>query len=107
MCEEYEIREMPLTLKSVRNKVEAFLACNGLRLENMDEYAAVFAIGEDVILAGGGLAGNTIKCVAVGDSLRGTGMGAKLISHLVCVAASKGYDHQKVFIQTRKPVGLH
>lgn len=97
MCEDYEIREMPLTLKSVRNQVEAFLACNGLRLENVDEYVAVFAIGEDAILAGGGLAGNTIKCVAVGDTLRGTGMGTKLISHLVCVAASKGYDHQKVF----------
>lgn len=97
MCEEYEIREMPLTLKSVRNQVEAFLACNGLRLENMDQYAAVFANGEDEILAGGGLAGNTIKCVAVGDTLRGTGMGTKLISHLVCLAAAKGYSHQKVF----------
>lgn len=97
MCGEYEIRELPLTLQSVHDKVEAFLASNGLRLEKMDEYAAVFAIGEDEILAGGGLAGNTIKCVAVGDALRGSGMGAKLVSHLVCVAASKGYTTQKVF----------
>lgn len=97
MCGEYDIRELPLTLKSVHSKVEAFLAANGLRMEEVDEYAAVFAGEDDEILAGGGLKGDTIKCVAVSDELRGTGMGAKLISHLICSAAAQGHSALKVF----------
>lgn len=97
MCGEFEIRELPLMLKSVHDKVEAFLKANGLRMEKVDEYAAVYALGEEEILAGGGLAGDTIKCVAVCDALRGSGMGAKLISYLVCKAAAKGHSSVKVF----------
>lgn len=97
MCGEYDIRELPLTLKSVHSKVEAFLAANGLRMEEMDKYAAVFAGEDDEILAGGGLKGDTIKCVAVSDDLRGTGMAASLISHLICSAAAQGHSALKVF----------
>lgn len=97
MFGEYEIRELPLSLKPIRQKVESFLADNALRLEDVDVYAAVFANGGEEILAGGGLCGNTIKCVAVDETLRGTGMGAKLISHLVCLASTKGCSSIKVF----------
>ncbi|MDD7256990.1 MAG: [citrate (pro-3S)-lyase] ligase [Prevotellaceae bacterium] len=97
MYGEFDIRELPLSLKPVRQKVESFLASNELRLEQVDAYAAVFANGGEEILAGGGLLGNTIKCVAVSNALRGTGMGARLISHLVCMAAAKGHSAMQVF----------
>ena len=51
MCGEFEIRELPLMLKSVHDKVEAFLKANGLRMEKVDEYAAVYALGEDARIA--------------------------------------------------------
>ena len=45
MFGEYEIRELPLSLEPIRQKVESFLADNALRLEDVDVYAAVFANG--------------------------------------------------------------
>ncbi|MBP5712564.1 MAG: [citrate (pro-3S)-lyase] ligase, partial [Prevotella sp.] len=68
--DEYEIRQMPLSVKFVRQQVEKFLEQNGLRLGQMDYYAAVFEHGGEEILAGGGLSGNVIKCIAVKQGLR-------------------------------------
>lgn len=88
---------MPLSLKSCRNSIELFLHDNGLRLDDVDYYAVVKRLGEDTILAGGGLCNDIIKCVAVDDSLRGTGMSQRLVSHLFSVAQQRGYLNVKVF----------
>lgn len=97
MYSEYEIIQMPLTLASCRNRVEHFLAKNELRLDDVDYYAVVSRLGDDTILAGGGLDGNIIKCIAVDDSLRGTGMSQRLVSHLLSVAQDRGIFNVKVF----------
>ena len=80
-----------------RQRVEQFLAKSGLRLDPVDYYAVVTRIDDDQILAGGGLQGNLIKCVAVSDELRGTGMMQTLISHLLSTARERGHEQVRVF----------
>ncbi len=87
MYEEFEIRQIPLSLRFERSKAEEFLKANGLRLEEVDYYAGVFNC-DDELLAGGGIHGNILKCIAVSDRLRDTGMGSRLISHLVGIATA-------------------
>lgn len=97
MFSNYEIRQVPLSLKSSRQKVVNFLAANDLRLEEVDYYAGVFAGDDDELLAGGGLSGDVLKCIAVSDVLRDTGMSLSLVSHLLSVAQSNGHQQLKVF----------
>ena len=49
-----DIQELPLGTRFFRNKVEAFLAANNLRLEDVDVYLTV-QDSDGQILAGGGL----------------------------------------------------
>lgn len=93
---DFDICDMPLSLNSNRTRVERFLADSGLRLEDVDYYAAVTNDNGDII-AGGGLQGNVIKCIAVGPAARETGLSNKLISHLVAMATQQGADTVKVF----------
>ena len=98
MYNEYEIRPMPLSLPHCRKQVEMFLADNGLRLDDVDYYACVFRLGDDEqILAGGGLKGRVIKCIAVDDKLREEGFSSRLISHLMSEANQQGHDSISVF----------
>lgn len=98
----FEIRSLPLSVKSYRNKVEKFLNDNDLRLDEVDYYAGVFLVGEeDILLGGGGLQGNVIKCIAITDDLRETGMGTKLISHLYLEAINRGEDNVRVFTKPK------
>ena len=96
MYNNFEICDMPLSLKSNRTRVERFLADNGLRLENVDYYA-VATDDDGNIVVGGGLQGNVIKCIAVGEAARETGLSNKLISHLIGMATQQGADSVKVF----------
>ncbi len=96
MYDNFEICDMPLSLKSNRTRVERFLADSGLRLEDVDYYAAV--TDDDCnIIAGGGLQGNVIKCIAVGEAARETGLSNKLISHLIGMATQQGAQSVKVY----------
>ena len=97
MFNNFEIRQVPLSLKSSRSKVEKFLADSDLRLEEVDYYAGVFAGDDDVLLAGGGISGDVLKCIAVSDALRDTGISLSLVSHLLSVAQSHGHQQLKVF----------
>ncbi len=96
MYSEYEIRTMPLSLKSTCKKVEEFLNSNDLRLDDVDYYACVFRLDDDRILAGGGLKGNIIKCLAVSDEEKGNGLSNRLISHLISIATQNN-NSVKVF----------
>ena len=104
MYTEYEIRQLPLTLRAYRQRVERFLAENSLRLDDVDYYAGVYAVGDDELLAGGGLKGNVIKCIAVGNRLRDEGMSNRLVSHLISRAHEQGFTTIRVFT---KPDNLH
>ena len=97
MFNNYDIVEMPLSLKRNRTMVEEFLAKSELRLDDMDYYATVVDRESYKILAGGGFKDDIIKCIAVDDSLRGTGMSQQLISHLMSQMASNGHNNIKVF----------
>ncbi len=101
MCTEYEITQQPLSLRSCRERIEHFLDSNSLRLDEIDYYAVVTRLGDDKILAGGGLCGDIIKCIAVDDSLRGTGMSQRLVSHLLSEARQRGYLNVKVYTKPK------
>ena len=94
--EEKQIQELPLSVPLFRKKVEDFLKTNGLRLEKVDLYIAIQDADEQ-ILAGGGLAGDTIKCIAVSEKARSEGLAAPLISRLIAIGAERGYSNIKVF----------
>ena len=92
----FDICDMPLSMRSNRTRVEQFLAGNGLRLEDVDYYAAV--TDEDGnIIAGGGLKHDVIKCIAVGAAARETGLTNRLISHLIAMATQQGVTTVKVY----------
>ena len=93
---EKDIQEIPLTSPYFRAKVERFLEENGLRLEVLDYYYATQS-ADGSILAGAGLAGDVIKCVAVSSALRSEGLLIPLLSHLISEAGARGILNLKVF----------
>ena len=99
MCDNrHYISEAPLSLNSVRRRVEAFLTANGLRLAPLDRYVVVTRNEDgDEILAGGGLDGNVIKCVAVSESARSEGFMNILVSRLIAIAREEGRESVKAF----------
>lgn len=98
MCGSHFISSVPLSLSSVRRRVEAFLADNGLRMAPLDYYAVITRDEDSTeILAGGGLDGNVIKCIAVSGAARSEGLTNKLVSHLIGVAMDNGHQSVKVF----------
>lgn len=99
MCDDrHYIGEVPLSLGSVRRRVEAFLAANGLRLAGLDRYVTVTRDEDsDEILAGGGLDGDVIKCVAVSESARSEGLMNILVSRLLALAREDGRESVKAF----------
>lgn len=96
MFSEYDIRELPLSLDFNRQRVERFLSANGLRLDPVDTYVGVFNADEELV-GGGGLDGDIIKCVAVSESERGSGLMARIVSRLQSIAASLGHHTTMVF----------
>ena len=98
MCTtEYEIQAVPLAMPLWKRKVEQFLEANQLRLDDLDYYAVVTRPDHDEILAGGGLKGDIVKCIAVGEQLRDEHISNRLISHLMSEAAQRGHQSVKVF----------
>ena len=94
--ERIDIQELPLSVPSIRRKVEVFLMRNALRLEEVDLYLAVLD-DEGEILAGGGLRRDIIKCIAVSEQARSAGLSVPLVSRLISVAAERGHTNVKVF----------
>ena len=94
---DYEIQAVPLALSLWRRRVEQFLEANQLRLDEVDYYAVVTRPDSDEILAGGGLQGDIVKCIAVGEQLRDEHISNRLISHLISEASQRGHQSVKVF----------
>ena len=99
MCDNrHYISEVPLSLNSVRKRVEAFLSSNGLRLAVLERYVVISRDEDgDEIIAGGGLDGNVIKCVAVSEAARSEGLMNILVSRLIAIAHEEGYESVKAF----------
>ncbi len=90
-----EIRDLPLSLPSCRDEVDRLLERCGLRREGMDYYAGVYI--DDMLLAGGGLSGNVIKCVAADERARGMNLTNMLVTHLRARARANGAGNIFVF----------
>ena len=88
MCDNrHYISEAPLSLNSVRKRIENFLSSNGLRLAALDRHVIISRDEDgDEIIAGGGLDGNVIKCVAVSEAARGENLMNILVSRLISIA---------------------
>lgn len=101
---EQDIQEIALSSPFFRAKVERFLEDNGLRPEVLEFYYTIQS-SDGSILAGAGLCGDVIKCVAVSSSLRSEGLLAPLLSHLISEASARGILNLKVFTKPEyKPV---
>ncbi len=92
----HHILELPLSAPYFRDKVVRFLGENGLRLEAVDSYY-VIEDSEGGILAGAGVQGDVIKCVAVAAGARSDGLAAPLLSEVISRASSRGVTCLKVF----------
>ena len=80
-----------------RRRIEQFLDDNGLRLDDVDYYAALVDETTDEIVAGGGLKGGVIKCVAVADGHKGEAVANQIVSHLIAHANADGHQCVKLF----------
>ena len=83
-----------------RQRIEAFLKRNGLRFDDMHYYAAV-TDDDGEMIAGGGLKGNVIKCVAVDDAHKGEAIANTLISHLISHANEEGHSNVMLFTKPK------
>lgn len=95
-----EIQTLNPTTPRQRQRIEAFLKRNGLRFDDMHYYAAV-TDDDGEMIAGGGLKGNVIKCVAVDDAHKGEAIANTLISHLIAHANEEGYSNVKLFTKPK------
>ena len=95
-----EIQTLNPTTPRQRQRIEAFLKRNGLRFDDMHYYAAV-TDDDGEMIAGGGLKGNVIKCVAVDNAHKGEAIANTLISHLIAHANEEGHSNVMLFTKPK------
>lgn len=95
-----EIQTLNPTTPRQRQRIEAFLKRNGLRFDDMHYYAAI-TDDDGEMIAGGGLKGNVIKCVAVDDAHKGEAIANTLISHLIAHANKEGHSNVMLFTKPK------
>lgn len=95
-----EIQTLNPTTPRQRQHIEAFLKRNGLRFDDMHYYAAI-TDDDGEMIAGGGLKGNVIKCVAVDDAHKGEAIANTLISHLIAHANEEGHSNVMLFTKPK------
>ena len=95
-----EIQTLNPATPRQRQRIEAFLKRNGLRIDDMNYYAAMLDDDGEMI-AGGGLKDDVIKCVAVDDAHKGEAIANTLVSHLISHANQEGYGCIKLFTKPK------
>ena len=95
-----EIQTLNPTAPRQRQRIEAFLKRNALRFDDMHYYAAI-TDDDGEMIAGGGLKGNVIKCVAVDDAHKGEAIANTLISHLIAHANEEGHSNVMLFTKPK------
>lgn len=91
------ILELHPTIPRQRRQIEMFLHTNGLRYDDVDYYAAIVDESSDEMIAGGGLKGSVIKCVAVADGHKGEAVANVIVSHLIAKANDEGCQCVKLY----------
>ena len=92
-----ELIQLNPNIPRQRRRIEQFLDDNGLRLDDVDYYAALVDETTDEIVAGGGLKGGVIKCVAVAEGHKGEAVANQIVSHLIAQANAEGHQCVKLF----------
>ena len=92
-----ELIQLNPSIPRQRRRIEQFLDDNGLRLDDVDYYAALVDETTDEIVAGGGLKEGVIKCVAVADGHKGEAVANQIVSHLIAHANADGHQCVKLF----------
>ena len=95
-----EIQTLNPATPRQRQRIEAFLKRNALRIDDMNYYAAMLDDDGEMI-AGGGLKDDVIKCVAVDDAHKGEAIANTLVSHLISHANQEGYSCIKLFTKPK------
>lgn len=91
------ILELHPTIPRQRRQIEMFLQTNGLRYDDVDYYATIVDESSDEMIAGGGLKGSVIKCVAVADGHKGEAVANVIVSHLIAKANAEGCQCVKLY----------
>lgn len=91
------ILELHPIIPRQRRQIEMFLQTNGLRYDDVDYYAAIVDESSDEMIAGGGLKGSVIKCVAVADGHKGEAVSNVIVSHLIAKANAEGCQCVKLY----------
>lgn len=92
-----EILQFHTSIPRQRTRIEQFLAASGLRLDEVDYYAALVDEASGDIIAGGGLWRDIIKCVAVADGHQGEALANTIVSHLIAHANAEGNHCVKLY----------
>ena len=85
-----------------RDKIKRFLEANGLRMESLDSYY-VMEDAAGSIVAGAGIAGDVLKCLAVAPEVRSEGLLVPLVSRIMSEHARPSFkvftkpEYQAVF----------
>ncbi|EIB98922.1 [citrate (pro-3S)-lyase] ligase [Pantoea sp. ARC270] len=87
---------------TLREEIRLFLAGNGLGMDEDIEQFVVARCKRDLV-ACAGIAGNTLKCVAVESGWRGTALGLKIV-HEAEVQAIQNGEHQLFLLTTPERV---
>lgn len=97
MSQEFEIRQIPGAIPRLRRQAEQLLADCGLKGEIPSFYIGAYDC-DDNLLAGAGMEGNVVKCVAVREDSRGESLVNTLFSRLLQRGMEQG--HRKMFVFT-------
>jgi len=98
MTGDFSERVIKLSSETEREKMKDFLQRQGLSMDKDLEYS-VALMENDRIVAAGSFSGRVLKCIAVDDEYKGTGLSARVISHLVNEQYRRGRIH--LFIYTK------
>ena len=91
-----ELREVSPSFKLSMAEVNKLLDASGLKYEKLDYMAALFDT-DGRALACGGYAGSTLKCIAVSEEARGSGLSNKIVSHLLHRMMADGHSNITIF----------
>ena len=101
MIEDLSVRAIPLQYGEERERLQAFLACQGLRFEADIERAFGVFDTEDTLLGCGCAVGALLKCFTVTEALRGQNALGPLVSALVQDRFFNGYYDLYVITRTK------
>ena len=109
---EYAVSEIRPADRNGRREMEALLLEAGIRRDENLDYSCGIYDDEGALCGTGSLFRDSLRCLAVRDSLRGEGLMEQLVTHLMQVEFSRGNTH--LFVYTKcgsafffKGLGFH